>query len=214
MKGLYIFLAIIIGYLFGCIQTSYLIGFFRKGIDIRKHGNGNAGASNTVLVLGWKDGIIVALCDIFKTVGAVSLMKIFMLKGGLSLNEQILIIYLTGAFTIIGHNFPFYLKFTGGKGTASLIGLLIALDWRLATAGILSIVLTTLITGYIALGTALLMISFTVLTYHLGFGIEATIVAVLLFLLSLYKHLPNYKRILQKEEMNLYNILRKRKEKN
>lgn len=200
--------ASIIGYLFGCLQFSYLIAKVFKKIDIREHGNGNAGASNTTMVLGWKYGIIVALLDISKAIVSVSVVS-FIFGHAMNSDTLNIIKYLTGMFTIIGHNYPFYMDFKGGKGTASLIGLLLALDWRMALIGILSIVLITIITDYIALGTIVMMISFVICTFLFKYNIYTLYSSIFLTLLSVYKHLPNIKRIINGTETGLRKVTKK-----
>ena len=119
-------IVIIIGYLFGCLQWSY---FISKGIfktDIRRLGGGNAGASNTVVSLGWKWGVLVAILDILKAIASILLVS-YLIK--LSIIEgNILHLYLNGLFVILGHDYPFFMGFKGGKGTASLLGMIIAID--------------------------------------------------------------------------------------
>ena len=147
-------ISVIIGYLFGCIQTSYFIGKIIKKTDIRSLGNGNAGASNATKVFGWKYGIIVALIDIIKPIASIILIH-YLWNNILAADELIFLKFLNGLGVILGHNYPFFMKFKGGKGTASLIGMLIAIDIKIAIIGIVLIVLTTIITDYIALGTTL-----------------------------------------------------------
>jgi len=203
-----IFITIIIGYLFGCFQTSYLIGKIFKNVDIRSLGNGNAGASNTTVTLGWKYGILVALIDILKAV--VSIMFVTYLLHNVVSNSFLLFLkYLNGFFVIIGHNYPFYLRFQGGKGTASLIGMLLTIDIRLGLVGILSIVIATIITDYIAIGTIALVLSFTLGTILLKYNIGSILVAIAITLLSIYNHLPNIKKIIAGTETGLRKTFKK-----
>ena len=101
---------VLIGYIFGLFQTSYIYGKM-KGIDIRKHGSGNAGTTNTLRVMGKKAGAIVLLCDIMKTGLAMTLVR-FLFKNTYGDILPLLALY-TGAGAILGHNFPFYLHFKG-----------------------------------------------------------------------------------------------------
>ena len=112
--------SIIIGYLIGCISLSYLIGKL-KGFDIREHGSGNAGASNVIITVGKKAGAFVAIFDIFKAWFAVKVTGI--LFPGIFLLGSV-----TAVAVILGHIFPFYMGFKGGKGFASLGGSILALD--------------------------------------------------------------------------------------
>ena len=123
MIALWIFLCFLFGYLIGGINPSYIIGRL-KGFDIRKKGSGNAGASNALIVMGKKVGIISALFDIAKAAAAYLLAPLIF--GELALAAEI-----AGVACILGHMFPAYMKFKGGKGLACLGGVLIGIDWRL-----------------------------------------------------------------------------------
>ena len=104
---------ILIGYAFGSIQPAYILSKIVGKIDIREHGSGNAGASNITAIMGWKYGFLVGLVDILKGVFAVLVVKwIYPFSPDLA--------FLSGIMAIIGHIFPFYMKFRGGKGVAAL----------------------------------------------------------------------------------------------
>ncbi len=190
----------LVGYIFGCFQSSYIIGRTFKKVDIRNLGNGNAGASNTVVSLGWKWGVIVGVLDIIKAIIPIFIIK-YVFKNIMPYKSLSPYLYLNGFSVILGHNYPFYMGFKGGKGTASLIGMLMAIDYRIALIGILSIVLITLITDYIALGTISLVVLFVLSTAFFKHGTISIFIAGLIALLSIYNHLPNVKRILKNEEV-------------
>jgi acyl phosphate:glycerol-3-phosphate acyltransferase len=201
-----IFISVIMGYLFGSFQTSYILGkVLRKG-DIRNYGYGNAGASNTAVSFGLKYGILVAIVDILKAVLSIMFIK-YLFRTTSSTQYFAFLLYLNCIFIILGHNFPFYMKFKGGKGTASLIGALIVLDIKLAVIGILAIVIVTLITKYIAIGTMSLVSSFVIATIYYNYSIYCIAIAVLIALMSLIKHLPNIKRIINGTETKLQESL-------
>lgn len=202
-------ITIIFGYLFGCFQTSYFITKKYKKTDIRSLGNGNAGASNTTVVFGWKYGILVALVDIIKPILSILLFH-YLWRNNVSTDELIFIKFINGFAVILGHNFPFFMKFKGGKGTASLIGFLLAIDIRMAIIGILSIVFITIITDYIALGTIALVVSFIITTIVFGYSIPCISIAVIIALMSVYKHIPNIIRIKNKSETGLRKVIKKK----
>lgn len=208
MKLYFPIIIILIGYIFGCFQSSYIISKYFKKVDIRNLGNGNAGASNTVISLGWKWGVVVAILDIAKAIVSIFIIKV-LIKNSFSNNSLPFYLYLNGLSVILGHNYPFYMSFKGGKGTASLIGMLIAIDYLIAIIGILSIILITIITDYIALGTIGLVILVIISTALFGYGTNAMLIAILIALLSIYNHLPNINRILKKEEIGLRKTLKK-----
>ena len=199
----------IIGYLFGCFQASYILVRLIKNVDIRTLGNGNAGASNTVVSLGWKYGVAVGLIDIGKA--ALSIIVIRILFKSILPHEQIpFYLYLNGFSVILGHNYPFYMSFKGGKGTASLIGMLSAVDYRIAILGIIAIVAITIATDYIALGTVGLVILFIVSTAYLGYSSGCIIIAIILATLSIYNHRLNIINIIQKKEIGLRSTMIKK----
>jgi len=108
-------ICVVIGYLFGLFQTGYFYGKL-KHIDIRQHGSGNAGTTNALRTLGWTAGAITFLGDCLKCVAAVAV--VYWLYGSTHDNISLLAMY-AGMGAVLGHNFPFYLKFKGGKGIAA-----------------------------------------------------------------------------------------------
>ena len=117
-----------VGYVLGLFQTSYIYGR-KQGIDIREHGSGNAGTTNAFRTMGKKAGALTLLGDILKCVLAMVIARL-LFGGSYGDNIRLLELY-AGAGCILGHNFPFYLKFKGGKGIAASVGLLLAFDWRI-----------------------------------------------------------------------------------
>ncbi|QKY71786.1 glycerol-3-phosphate acyltransferase [Lentibacillus sp. CBA3610] len=204
---MYVLIVSLIGYLFGCVHGSQLVGKYKK-MDIKKTGVKNSGASNTTILLGWKYGILVALIDIFKATLSILLVLYILESQGITGPEQTLLVYINALFIIIGHNFPVTMKFSGGKGTASLIGVLLAVDWQIAVIGIGILLLFTLATDYLVVGVSFMYVSFLVTTF-LFFGIEPTMVVVLLSVMSIMKHMENYKRIINKEETKISSMFRK-----
>lgn len=199
----------LIGYLFGCFQASYILGKFFKKVDIRTLGNGNTGASNTVVSLGWKYGVAVALLDIGKAILSIVIIKL-LLKNILQQGQLPFYLYLNGLSVILGHNYPFYMKFRGGKGTASLIGMLSAVDFRIAILGIIAIVAITIATDFIALGTIGLVLLFIASTIYFGYSKGCIIIAIVLAALSIYNHRSNIINILQRKETGLRSTFKKK----
>lgn len=174
----YFLMVSIIGYLFGCLHGSQLIGKL-KNIDIKNSGVKNAGASNTTILLGWKYGILVALVDIFKATFAVLLVLYILNRNGVAGDAQMFLVYITIFSVIIGHNYPITMKFRGGKGTASLVGALLAIDWKVAVIGIGVLLLFTFITDYLVIGVLFMYLSFLTTTY-LFFSIKPAMVVMIL----------------------------------
>ena len=122
-----IILALLIGYIFGCFQTSYFISMKFKKKDIRDIGSGNAGASNITSEMGWTFGILTGFCDILKAYLPVKIIIIIFTNPLYQLDYMI----LAGTGAILGHIFPFFINFHGGKGIACYIGMLIGVDWQI-----------------------------------------------------------------------------------
>lgn len=182
----------IMGYHLGMIQGSFLLIKLLYHQDIRDQGNGNAGASNALLVYGKRIGILTAIIDIAKAFLAIALVRFFVVPDDPSLVN---LIYIAGTAVIIGHNFPYYMGFKGGKGTASLIGFCFGIDWRLGVASVFSIVFVALISNYIAIGTIALLgvfASFTIMHHNTFIPLMCT---AIICTMSIYKHLPNMTNI-------------------
>lgn len=184
---------IALGYLTGCFQTAYILVRLLKKKDIRDFGFGNAGASNTVASFGWKLGAAVAILDILKP-----MLSVFVLRRLISLGlieSYPFLTMLSGLFVILGHNYPFYLKFRGGKGTASLFGIMATISFPYALVGAVVFVITSLITDYVAMGTFSLLIYFVGLSIFLDMDFVSVLIAILIALQSSYLHLQNVRRI-------------------
>lgn len=200
---LYIFIAILIGYAFGCIQTAYLVGKLKAGIDIRHHGSNNAGASNITMTLGWKYGVITAVADILK--GTIAVLLCALLFPG-----EPLLHFITGVFVVIGHIFPFFLGFKGGKGTASIIGISLALNFKIALIIAAVLVIITIVTNYIAIGSLAMYTTFPIAVYLFKYNFSCVLVLMLLCLIGYYKHMINIKRLLTHEEVGLRQVAKKK----
>lgn len=189
------FLVVLAGYLLGCSSMAFYLSKLKK-VDVRKAGSGNLGASNTTALLGWRAGVLVALHDIAKGVLAVVLARA--LFGDLPY-----VGFAAGVACVMGHIFPFYLGFKGGKGFASYFGMTLALNWRLALMIFVLGVLITLLSDYISLATTA-----TVLVVPGYYGVnQPGLLPVCILLVAtavmLYKHRDNYRRILKGEEIGM-----------
>lgn len=202
---------LLIGYAFGCFQTSYIYGRLH-GIDIRQHGSGNAGTTNSLRVLGKKAGAIVLFCDIMKTGLAITLVR-FLFREQYGDILYLLAIY-SGAGCILGHNFPFYLGFKGGKGIACTAGLIIFFHPYMIIPQIITFFGTFLITHYVSLGS--LLVELVLIAEMIIFGQmglwnmaqpalnELYIVTVLLAVLAFWEHRANIDRLIHKNERKTY----------
>lgn len=191
-------LVIAVAYLLGCSNMALYISRWKK-VDFRAGGSGNLGASNATALMGWRAGIAVAVHDIGKSALAVLLAK--MLFPTLPYIGAI-----AGVASVLGHIFPFYLKFRGGKGFASYIGMTLALNWKLALAIMVLVLLVTVITDYIVVGTTLTIL--TVPTY-MGVAEHSILLALILCIATvviIYKHRMNYVRIYNGTEIGLRSV--------
>ena len=202
---------LLIGYVFGCFQTSYIYGRMH-GIDIRQHGSGNAGTTNSLRVLGKKAGAIVLFCDIMKTGLAITLVRI-LFKEQYGEIIYLLSIY-AAAGCILGHNFPFYLGFKGGKGIACTAGLVLFFHPYLIIPQVITFFGTFLTTHYVSLGSLLVQVVLVAEMIIFGqMGVwnmeqpalnELYIVTVLLAILAFWGHRANIDRLIHKKERKTY----------
>ena len=201
----------VIAYLLGSVSNAVWIGKLLYGIDVREHGSKNAGSTNTVRVLGWKAGIPVLLLDVFKGFAAVNLVLIYgyYVPGT---NDFVNLQLAFGAFALVGHIFPVFYNFRGGKGVASLFGIILAIaPWpTLITFGIFLI--TLLITKYVSLSSMISGITFPLL---IMFVFPTTIQSLIIFslivsVLLLLTHQKNIERLIRKEESKAHFLFRKR----
>lgn len=204
MNIIKVVIALLLSYLLGSIATAVWVGKIFHGIDVREHGSGNAGATNVIRVLGWKTGIPVLLIDIFKGWLAAMLPVIFNLAGhgtALLTNLQI----LCGIFVVLGHIFPVFASFRGGKGVATIFGVLLAIHPLLTTtcAGVFLCVL--LISGFVSLSSISAGVAFPVFLFlffstpSLFFKVFSIVVAMALIL----THRKNISRLLRGEESKI-----------
>ena len=180
-------LLIALSYLLGCSNMAKYIAAVKK-VDLSAGGSGNPGASNAVILMGWGAGVLTAIHDIGKAALAVILARVLF-------PELPLIGAVAGVAAVLGHIFPFWMKFKGGKGFASYLGMTIALHWKFAIAVLLLVVLVTLITDYIVAATTT-----TIVLVPIGLGLltHSLLLPLILLIASLviaWKHRDNYVRI-------------------
>ncbi len=206
-------LLIVIAYILGSIPSAVWIGKMFFGKDVREHGSGNAGATNTFRVLGPKAGFPVFFIDVFKGWLSVKLIYFtyyYIPETGDYINFQ----FLLGAAALVGHIFPIFAQFKGGKGVASLLGIVLAIHpWAaLATFGIWFICL--LITRFVSLSSMIAAFSFPVLIIVVFETKTPSLIifSLVLFALLLFTHQKNIERLIKREE-NKVNFRKKRNSK-
>lgn len=201
MNPLYL-LAAAIGYCFGCLNLAYFLSRAR-GFDIREHGSNNAGASNATVTMGFPAGVAVGIHDIAKSCLAA-------LLAGFILPALPYASAVAGVAAVLGHIFPFYLRFKGGKGLASFLGLILALDWRCFLGMILAVLVITLVTDYIAVGTLATVVSFPAYLFFRHMGVVIIVIVCVASVVIVCKHFENIRRLLAGEEIGLRRTMSKK----
>ena len=200
-----------IGYVFGLFQTAYIYGKL-KGVDIRKVGSGNAGTTNTLRVFGTKAGLTVFAGDVLKCIFAILLARLLYSQSRPDIIHLLMLYAAAGA--ILGHNFPFYLQFRGGKGIAATAGLILSFHPAFIPVGVVLFFSAFLITHYVSLGSLLVYAGFMIELVVLGqmgvFGmsqsalLEMYAIGAFLTIMAYVKHRANIVRLLKGEERKTY----------
>lgn len=189
---------ILLGYLIGCSSMSFYISKVKK-INLKEQGSKNLGASNTLALVGKKAGLAVLVHDVLKSFLVILIIRLCM---KIPYNQVGWLLAVAGVFAVVGHIFPFYLKFKGGKGFASYLGVIMGLDWRLFLGIVLMIFVVAFITDYIVSGT---FSTITVAPLYFFWQQEWLVAAILLgcSLLILYKHRENIVNLKSGKEMKI-----------
>ena len=211
-------LCLVAGYVFGLFQTGYFVGK-HLNVDIRTKGSGNSGTTNALRVLGPKAGAVVFVGDVGKSVVLCLIVRAIYSK---IMPDAALLMMLYGGFgVILGHNYPFYLNFKGGKGIAATGGFIISLlDWRITLICALGFVLPIAVTRYVSLGSliaeALVLITWILWGRQLmpalaeAYFMEATIIVFMISALAYWRHRANIGRLIKGCENKI--SFRKKKE--
>lgn len=202
--------AVAAGYLIGNIHGSTVAGWL-SGVNLKETGVKNAGASNAAIVLGKKYGALVAAIDIGKGVAAVLLARWISSAAGLGPEAGVFLVFAMAAATILGHNFPFHMRFNGGKGTATVIGVLLGFDWKIGLVGLALLILVSLVTDFLVFGVLMLYVTFTVTAVFLAPGIGPDLIAIGLFAIAVRKHVENFRRMRAGEENRVSSVFGRKK---
>ena len=201
-------ICVFIGYAFGLMQTGYLYGKLHH-VDIRKQGSGNAGTTNALRTLGWKAGAVTLLGDAFKCVFAV--VAVHLIYKDSRTDILPLLGMYAGMGAVLGHNYPFYMKFKGGKGIAATAGLLLSTTTPVMVLICLAVFVSIVAaTRYVSVGSLVVVIIYLFEIIYQGetgaYGMEAGYlyemygIAAFLMLLAFYKHRENIRRLLKGTE--------------
>lgn len=204
-------ISVLIGYVFGLIQTGYFYGRLHQ-VDIRRQGSGNAGTTNALRTLGWKAGVVTLLGDCFKCVFAVVLVRY--LYGDSHPDILPVLSMYAGMGAVLGHNYPFYMKFKGGKGIAATAGLILSTTnpWMVLICVVVFVGLVAA-TRYVSVGSLVVVVVYLLEVIYLGqtgaYGVadhylyEMYGIAVFLTASAYFKHRANIRRLINGTENKL-----------
>lgn len=200
-------IGLILGYVFGLFPTGTLVGRANH-TDLRKTGSGNTGMTNSIRVLGWKAGVTVFLGDFLKAV--MPMVVVWLLYRHVYPNAVRLLELYAGLGAVLGHNYPFYFKFKGGKGIACSVGVVFGFDWRMAPICAILFFAAVVPTGFMSLGSLGILSGFFVQTIVFGqmgwlkvgsaFLPEVYILTGIMTGLAFWQHRANIKRLLSGTE--------------
>jgi glycerol-3-phosphate acyltransferase PlsY len=199
-----VIVSIIAGYLVGCINPSYIIAKM-KGFDIRKSGSRNAGGSNAVITMGKVVGAICIVFDILKAFAIIGIMA--------ALFPEISFIYsVTGVACIIGHMFPFYMGFKGGKGLACLGGMILAFNWKVFLIMLFIELVLAIVIDYICVVPITASVAYPAVYGIMSGNALGAVIILVATAVMLLKHLENLKRIKQGTELHFSYLWSRNKE--
>jgi acyl phosphate:glycerol-3-phosphate acyltransferase len=184
----------VIAYFLGNFATSYIVSMRSAQIDIRKHGSGNAGATNVLRILGAKAAALTFLGDALKGVAAVLIGRYIAGSNGA---------LLAGLFVVVGHNWPVTLGFKGGKGVATTIGSMLAINPLLVLIVFSVAIIVLITTKYVSLASIIGMVIFPIVTVLFKQGPEYIAFSIMLALLAIFKHRKNIVRLIKGTESKI-----------
>lgn len=197
---IYVALAVT-GYVIGGLHPAYLFGRLR-GIDIREHGSKNSGASNAMLTMGWRIGVLVGLLDILK--GFVPVLVTMVLIRKFEVTDSLYLApVIIGVATVVGHVYSYLMHFRGGKGFATFFGMAVALCPPFFVCMGLAIIIITWLSDYIVIATITSVVSFPIITYFMTHSWLTVVILLVASGLIFWKHIPNLKRIARGTEIGI-----------
>jgi len=198
-------ICLLIGYGFGCIQTAYITGKAVKKVDVRDYGSGSAGMTNVIRVVGKRAGLVVFICDVLKAIAAFVVCSLIFRGGGSFFLAGFPLepgLY-AGLGVLLGHNFPFFLKFKGGKGIASSLGVMLVLDWRAALAVYVIGFCVIAVSRYVSLGSLIMVLLFPLILVGLSHHPEIVVITLIMAAMAFFLHRGNIQRLLSGTERKL-----------
>ncbi len=203
----YIIIAVI-AYAIGSINFSVLISKKIAGFDVREKGSGNAGSTNVLRAVGVKAAVITLICDILK--GIVAILLAVLIGNIVGNTDRALLVQIAGILVVIGHTFPIFFQFKGGKGVATSLGVLLITNWKIGLICLIFALVIIIITKMVSMGSMGAAVLFPVLTIFIGdsFIVPATgfkylIFSIILAVFVIFNHRENIKRIMNGTENKL-----------
>ena len=200
----YIIVAVL-AYAIGSINFSVLISRKMAGFDVREKGSGNAGTTNVLRAVGLKAAIITLICDVLK--GVIAVLIAFWIGNMSQTADKALLIQIAGILVVVGHTFPIFFEFRGGKGIATALGVLLVTNWKIGLICLVFAVILIAITRMVSVGSMSAAVLFPVLTLFIGDNFIVTQVGIKYFIYSLilasfviFNHRENIKRIMNGTE--------------
>lgn len=201
---LYILIGVI-SYCLGSISFSVIFSKKMAGFDVREKGSGNAGSTNVLRTVGKKAAALTLICDILK--GIVAVLLAYAFSHIVEDANGALMVQIAGVMVVIGHTFPLFFKFKGGKGVATSIGIIMLINYQIGLICLIFALLVIILTKTVSIGSIMAAILFPVLTLllHENYLIEGNyiIFGILLALIVIFNHRANIKRIMNGEENKL-----------
>lgn len=196
----------IISYLLGSLNFGVILSKYLEKDDVRRHGSGNAGSTNMLRSFGKKVAVLTIAGDMLKAFLAIFIaLKIFehtpmLLVTNPFSNLLLFVKSFAGFFCVLGHIFPCFFKFKGGKGVATAGAMVFAIDWKIALILLAVFIVVLLLTRYVSLGSITMAVLYPILMHHFYSAAESTIVAAVFTLIILITHLPNIKKLIKHTE--------------
>ena len=195
----------ILAYLIGSVSFSIIFSKKFAGFDVREKGSGNAGATNVLRTVGKKAAIFTVVCDCLK--GVVAVFIGWIASKMISGTDASLLVQIAGLAVVIGHTFPIYFNFKGGKGVATSLGVLLTINWKIGLICLVFALVLMILTKFVSLGSVSAAVLFPVLTIFIHTNYIVTggyfVFAVLLALFVIFNHRENIKRLFSGKENKL-----------
>lgn len=184
----------VLAYFIGSISFSVIFSRKFAGFDVREKGSKNAGSTNVLRTAGTKLAVITLLCDILK--GVVAIVVAIIASKIWKDVDVTLLKYLAGFFAILGHTFPIFFEFRGGKGVATALGVLITLNWKIGLICLIFAIIIIAFTKMVSVGSILAAILYPILTIFMtDFNLSSVLISIIIALLVIFNHRENLKRI-------------------